>query len=530
MGQIYLVEITAATDISGTLTTLRYSSGDGYNLEDDYYEPRIQQAANLTREIFDDGRTFGASRVSYGELVLVNADGGLDAILEYGYGRQAKIMIGDEDADYNTFATVLDGTIEQPVADFDTVTFRFRDRQLELDRPIQPSKFLGNNSGSTGIEGLANDLKGKPKPRIWGVAKEVTPAPVNTTALIYAVNFNKAGATAAITSIDAVYDGGLALVLDTAVGTSGNCANLAALQAASITAGKYATCTSEGLIRLASTPARSITCDVTEGGGNASDRYAGKLIERVLLDAGVAGGNINASDITALGTDAPYETGYYVEEERTYRDVLDAIASSAGIWYSPDRLGQYRVKQLKAPSGTAALLLKSVGQDEDLATDEVDIVSIERLVTQDPGRGVPAWKMNLNYGRVWTVQQAGELAGATTDARRAYLAQELRSVTSEDSSIKDQFPLAPEINFDTLIVSAANAQTECNRRLALYKVLRGYYQVSIILDAAMAIIIDLGVVLEINLDRFGMGMGKKFIVTGITYDALENELILRLWG
>ncbi len=532
MTTVYLFEVTAAVDAAGTQRTFYYASGTGYNdpTAPAFYDGRIVQAGNFSRTVVDDLKTFGSSAVGIGEIVIANADGILDVLATYGYTLEANLLIGDDSGIYSAFSTWLKGKIEQPVFDFDTIVFRLRDRTTELDVQVQSSVFAGTNSGSTGIEGLPADIKGRTKPRIFGICYNIAPVLLNSASLIFGVNFDAAGATAAVNSFDAIYEGGNLLTLDTGVGTGGDTANLAALQAAVITAGKYATCKAAGLFRLGSSPSLLITADVTEN-GTAANNHAPTLIKRLLLDAGVASGDISSSDVTTLESAAGYNAGVYILDQSNYRNSLDILAGSIGAWYAPDKTGVYRIKQILNPgAGSSVFTFKRYAIGVAAKADESDIVAIERIASRDPGRGVPCYQVTLNYKKNWTVMQGGDIAGAVTDAYTQFLQLEYRSVVSTDGTISNQFDLAPQLTFYTVLTSSADAAAEVARRLAIYKVLRDTLLVTTTFDAILIDAIDLGSIVTVELDRFGYDAGKKFLIIGMDYNAAQNTVTLTLWG
>lgn len=210
---IYLVTITAYDLTGASVETLRYSTGAGFvtapgdTPANTYFEPRVQQPALIKRAMFSGTNTLGQSRVSTGDLVLINADGGLDFMEDYSFnGRAIEIWYGPETGTYPTdFEQVLIGTMKDALVGNDVVTIRIKDLQEDLEQPIQTTKYLGNNSLPAGLEGVAGDLKGKPKPLCYGVVKNIAPPLVNTSKLIYQVN------DGAVNSVDAVYDRGISL-------------------------------------------------------------------------------------------------------------------------------------------------------------------------------------------------------------------------------------------------------------------------------------------------------------------------------
>jgi hypothetical protein len=271
--------------------------------------------------------------------------------------------------------------------------------------------------------------------------------------------------------------------------------------------------------RLGAAPAGQVTCNAAEG-ATAADRTTAQIWKRILEDrAGkVSGTDFSAGDITTLDSAAAGECGEHYPEPVTISTVLDRVAASAGAWWLPDRTGLYRLKQLVAPSGTAAATFRSANLKQKLT----------RRPSTDPGFGVPCWKVVLYYSRNHTVQTSG-LAGKVTDVARADLAQEWRVVTAEDASVLTKHPLAPVLTFVTLLSDAADAQDECDRQLALRKVQRDRYPNAVQATAANSLL-DVGDVVSLEHERFGLSAGKKFTLVAVTPNAMNREIGLELWG
>jgi len=75
---------------------------------------------------------------------------------------------------------------------------------------------------------------------------------------------------------------------------------------------------------------------------------------------------------------------------------LDEVLGSIGAWYSFDLNGVLRMGRLEAPSGTPDLTLV----DND---DLVGYTSIERVVPSDATKGLPSYKVNLQYEKNYTI-------------------------------------------------------------------------------------------------------------------------------
>jgi len=509
---IYLVEIVAATDSSGTTQTLRFSS-ESYTTSpadtpaNTFYEPRVKTPADITRNLFSSGTTSGESRVGYGVVELTNTDGGLDYMLPYGYdGRALTIKIGNHGDAYSAFTTIVSGTMEQVEFSIDRVTILARDKLAVLDLPLQKTEFAGTNTLPAGVEGTA-DIKGQKKPICYGKVYNVAPPLVNTSKLIYQVH------NEAVSDVPAVYDRGVALTRATP-----DYANVAAMELTAPSAGTYKVCTTStgSYFRLGASPAGLLTADVTQG-ANAAARTTAQIIKLMAIKGGVSAGDINASDVTALDTANSSEVGIWIFGDDSALAVIDAVARSVGAWYGYDATGQFRMGQFATPSGAA-----------DIEITEGNILSIEKLRTQDTDRGIPAYKVILSYLKNYTVQDS-DLSGSVTDARRNVIKNDSANVTATDATIKNQFLYATEIIRDTLLIDATAAGTEATRLLTLYKTRRDLYEVRIALDVAEHLP-DLNDVANMTLDRFGLDSGKLFRIIGISTNYATNRATLTLWG
>lgn len=589
---IYLAEITAKEDASTTVT-LRYCTGTGYRTKPSEtpanvrYQARIVQPGLVRRDAFDAGTTFGASRVGYGEFVLNNADGALDGLIDYGFdGQQIVIRIGLSNAAYPSgFTTILVGTMEQPEFDRRRISIKIRDRQAELDQALMPARFLGTNSGATGIEGLPGDVQGGTPPVVWGSVENVTPVLLNASLKLFGVNFvgalsrssvaigtgNKtfvldrdvpfvAGkyaraafdasnyvigtvdsytaatktlvidvatavgsgtktswevlGTKAVSAITPVKDRGVNL---TASGTDRS--DLAALQGATITAGQYDTCLAEGLLRLGGTDFFAITCNVLEG-ANAAARTAAQIAAKILKEnGGIASADVSSSDVTALDTANAAVVGIYHKDGETCRHALDLVVGSVGAYWGPDRTGVFRMARLALPSGTPAA--KFIDKQ---------IISIQRLPNSDPGRGVPPYRVNVNYRFNHTVLDPQALKDTAADDFAAYAGAEYRTATSQDPSVLDLHKSQVELDFYTRLTTESDAETEAARLLTMHATRRDRFNVRVGMDPAAAAAIEIGGVVKITMDRFGLDAGKLFRVLGLQVDLRSGVVDLTIWG
>lgn len=208
MAAVFLAVISAYDVEVGAAATLYYSnrgfvSSPSDTPADTYFEPRLVQPLGISRALFTGGSTLGQVTVGKGSLILSNADGGLDALGRYSFdGRAVTVYRGDDSAAFPSGFTVLwSGTMLNAELSRKRLTIQLRDNQLDLDRPVQTTKYAGDNALPLGLEGV-EDVEGKPKPLAFGRVRNVPAVMVNSSKLIYQVS------SRAISSVPEVYDAG----------------------------------------------------------------------------------------------------------------------------------------------------------------------------------------------------------------------------------------------------------------------------------------------------------------------------------
>ena len=509
--RIYLVELTAIVDSLGTAQVFRFSTGGFVTEPSDtppnaVYEDRLKQPALVRRDMYANGTTGGASRVGFGELVLANLDGGLDDFRNYGFDGQPLVLkVGDNDMGFSSFVEVLTGTMEQAELDQRELRIRVRDRQSELAEPIQTVRYLGTG----GLEGTDLDVKGRVKPLIYGQVFNIIPVAVNPLKQIYQVADNP------IEDIQFVYDSGIALTRETP-----DYANETDLldDLLKPAAGHYRVF--EGYFRLNTRPVGVLTADAVEG-ALAADRSVAQILERMALQVGIPALDINNADVIALDAANDSPVGIYIDQDFTAIQAMDEVAQSIGAYFGFDQLGIFRMGRLEAPMNMPVVTI-----------DENTIIGneLERTVSRDEGRGIPSYRVNLQYAKNYTVQGLDQLAAALADERAAELALDYRGVTSEDLDVLLKHRLSPELNRITLLINELDAQAEADRLLTLYSTLREVYEVTVRLEDDIISLLDIGEEVQIKYRRFGLNMGKTFIVIGLEVDYQLNRASLTLWG
>lgn len=284
-------------------------------------------------------------------------------------------------------------------------------------------------------------------------------------------------------------------------------------------AGEFLACPSSGYFRLGSPPVGTVTCDPIEG-ASSSARTVGQSFVRVLQRAGFTTGDWSASDITALDVINSAVIGGAWLSETTFAAVLDELAATLGAWWGLDHAGVFRIQQIVNPaSGTSVLTLTA---------NDIDGV-LTKVVTQDPGQGLPNYSTILTYAPNYTLQTGDTVSPLVSATRRGVLAQPWATVKALDASVQTKFLRAVEVTEATLFTQASDAQTEATRRQTLRGVKRDRFDLKTELNTDTNTL-DLGNVLTLTYRRFGFSGGKKFLVLGVSPDALAKRITLTLWG
>lgn len=468
------------------------------------YEDRVDLPLSMDRSLPIAPEEGTRIQRQAGFIELINTDGALDFIVNnYAIdGREVNVLYGPymgAYADFQPVAKMLGVRMEHGAQNARLVV---RDRAFPLSRALQNNFY----EGTGGAEGTA-ELTGKPKPLLYGECYNVSATLIDPTNLIYQVH------DGAIESILAVYDSGLALSLDTGVGTGGDVADYATLAAASVTASEYATCISEGLFKLGSSPAGQITADVEgdkTGGTYVSD--LGDVCLRVIEDkASTATARINRDTFTTLPS---YKVGKFIssDERATGAQVIDFLLGSINASWGPSRGGLIRAYRLSDPEAQVPAI----------------VFGPEDIISMEPVRTItPRWRQEVGYKQNWTVQTGEGLAGAVSDARRQFLALLFRGAESEDVDIRTRHAeaLSPALLASALI-DQADAAAVAGEIMTLHGADRYEYAVTL---KRKGWAVDLGEVAQFTYGRFGFEGGRNAIVRRISENASRNEIILTIW-
>ncbi len=427
-----------------------YASQGSDDPADTDFVPRLESGYQFSFQAFDGLRPAGRSTRATGAIEIAAGDGGFDAAAGLAWdGRRLELYRVRHGAPFSEARLLLRGTVERRHWAEARVTLGLRDLQALFDRPLVTATY----GGSGGLDGDAA-VAGRPVPQVYGPAVNVEGVPVNATLLIYQLHDR------AIAEVVAVRDKGVALTF------SADHADYAALAAASVAGGAYATCLAQGLVRLGAAPAGRVTCDLR---GDAPGGDLGGYVEtaadiaRRIVTTRLGGDSLSdpagldTAALAALNAAQPAALAYATAGANpTVAEALDAVFTSIGGWYGFTRAGVFTAARLELPAGPTFTL------------DRVNLDAGERITA---AREPPSWRERVEWGRPWVVQSGDDLAGSVGYEDRERWAAP-RWAEWRDSAVRGAHRLARSFETFALFAYESDARAEAERLGALWGVTR----------------------------------------------------------
>jgi len=413
----------------------------------------------------------GSSLRNFGRIDFSNADEFFDSFINDSFGGRAiTLRIGSPDWVVADFHTIFTGVIESAAfPDDETFSLVIRDQTALFDKTLQVDRITEEG-----------DLTDKFVPLCYGAVKSIRPirVPLGTSPQTYKWIIHDSAVTDVCVQL---YDKGKPSTL---VVTKNN---------------------ADASFTLSAEPEGDLTVDAV---GDSADQI-GEIITDIATRVGAT---VNAASMSALTAAVPYDLGIYITNELTARRALDSLLP-AGWRYHDNRDGEL-VAGLLADFGSPA---GSVLTIDNLETRGDLLVTIhDESVTGEIAIGY-----DRNYTPTTSFDETAE------EDRKEFLKEAYRTVEVSDASVALQYLLAtPPPEQETYILSEADATTEANRLLTLFKVRRYTYDVECFLGPLQ---LNLGDVVTLKDNRFGLSAGVPCVVVGIQEFYLDNLVRLVLW-
>lgn len=511
----FVVEITLTTDAEGGTTTFYYgtignTTRSGDTPASTHISGRVKSAGRLRREMFDGARAAGAVRPNFGEIVLLNHDGALDAWLDYGVaGGRVVVRMGDVDGAYpGDYTTVYIAYAHSLVLDFDLVRVRLRDRLQLFDRPLATG-FAGTGGleGSGGVSGVKQWVSETPP--------LFPPLLIDASKQIYFVQQNS---TEAVDSDVAIFEGGVEIP------RGADYASEAELLSTEPDEGEcrfyfgpengvsfsYGTVkTGPVYVRLHGSPSYPLRVSSNGGFGSGIGYITFHYLAQYV--------GVSESDID-LTRSAGFIGGLVIDDERTILDIINEACKVPVQWFGFTRLDTFRTDFLRDPS-----------DDESVYTFTRANSSGWRRIPPE-GEDAPVYQVTMRVGKAYPA----EYAPAASSVYKDYLSREWWfTATGEAADTLAANPGAIPSSVQTqckAFSSQASADVQMARYFGLYGGRRDFFQLTVPLKAeTLAIELDDVVTMQ-DSARFGMSSGRLFRVITQEIDCQSRTISFGLWG
>jgi hypothetical protein len=550
-------------------STHGFTSEPGDTPANTHYAARLKKAYQFQRSLFEVGKLSGRSIPGVGSIVLLNRDGGLDALADYGWGgRRVRVWLGGTDFDLDDFGLIFDGTAEGIELGDGEIKIVLRDLKYRFDREIQSERFAG-----TGAEEGNSDVAGRRKPLTLGICRNVPILYIGTNGSP-AKHIFSAG-EGPIIGVLRVLDQGVELTYTSGTPSSGEwtvdvatgVVTLGGSYVGPVTADiighRYVSTTSTTSWAMATGSkqfaapfgvvlhigskvrvGRTSALGTTWGDGvvtaidfddvgfyftidiTSLSTTTGTFSDWTLSPWGTVAGfvkeigtrmGVTSFDLAIFGnleSAQPATCGYYIPEGGNALQHLDAICNGASCHYGFTRDGEFSIGRLEAPGSPA----DSMYDTSDLLDD-----TLIRHTTEEPN-----YEVVVRYKKNWAgAFSSNQMAGAVTDTDRAFLTQEWRQEVDTDSAVQTAFPLSRPIELESIFDESTAAAAEATRLLTMFGVVRGYYTGRF---KVKPLTLDIGGISKLTHNRYGLSGGENFRRVDVGDDLDLYEVELGLWG
>jgi hypothetical protein len=390
---IILAELSPLDTVAGTRKLLRASSANDpavTGLNDVIWRPAITEEAEIGIRLFK-GDFDGQAAPSTGSLSVqidqwLSIEPNVRRFLWQ--GAPVKFYAGVSGQAW-PWTVVFEGLVDQFSAEANTVKLNLKVNTEPFDADVLTLKYAGTG----GAEGDAN-LKDKVKPFLLGRCFNVEPILINSVDNV--LQFSGYGA---IQAVNFLYERG------SGFGASqGNYATYAALVAATIPPGQWATCLAQGMIRLGAPPYGVITGDIDgDKVGGTWWRKTGEIIQRIASNSGVSGSLIESASFTALdtalaGLSNQGRIGVFIDSQESVLDMAAKLAAPCNAQVGVSLAGKMFVGRVAIGTPTITL---------DAQQRQLPRVTSSAEVSVSP----PFSYIEMGYARSWRKHTDEEIAG-----------------------------------------------------------------------------------------------------------------------
>jgi len=436
-----------------------------------------------------------AVEISSGTIVIDNTDGRFDTVLDQYYAVSQTIYVryGKHGWDWRDFVTLWTMRITG-------VGLSEKELTLEVTDPVAyaqnafPASYYNGFGGIDGDAGLANTQRPVVLGRLWNYS----PIRIDAVNLVYQIHDGP------ILAVTGCFDGGVALTFFADYTT------YAALIAAAIPAGGYATAKNLGILRVKSTPVFTVTvhCDGDATAGITTRSIAAFIAAKLETVLGIDVDLVDFNTLPARTAGWAWTSGQF-----TYQQILNRFVGDCGYIWGTVGIDVLAVGLLEPPD--------LEGEVARTFTSE-DILSLERLTL--PGGYESTHKRQVvQYQRNWTVQDLQNLAVTAVDP--GFRQQEWKFTSASIAQVLKNTIDPPVIQ--TSLATEADATALAGYLVGLHGVPRKMYSLETAIFGGLP---PLGSQVMLVYPRFGLDGGRPYRVIEISQDFGEGKQTFLLWG
>jgi hypothetical protein len=440
-----------------------------------------------------DEDTYETNAQNFGLVSFQNAD--------------IRMSVGLPQFSLTTFETIFVGKVKSASWTTEKLSLTLRDPDYLLTEEIQKNKYtgLGHEEDGDRSEGGPN-LKDVEKPLLYGYGKNVNPVLIDASWQVYQFHDGE------IEEIETIYDGGYeygAAEFDMSAHGTASVWDWETISTP--TGGQWITDHEEGLIRLATRPAFTLTGDVK--GAITSTRpfnaRAAYVVEAMMIDRL----GITAADIigaSALDNIVPYPVGIFIRAggmtlDKAIQSILGPIQCFLGYTVR----GEYELRAFR----------KSDSTNKKIEAHE--ILNFKRLNTSPEAVNT----LKFSYGHNWTVRSDDQLALNRSEEFSEFS-------QSEDRWSQFEFPFNDPSHagklreIKSLLINEIDAYSEVKRQWS-WMATSDCYEITITQKPLGYLPGD---TINIFYDGYGFNGGKKMVAYNVRENGRSGTTVLRVWG
>jgi hypothetical protein len=478
----------------------------------------LADPGSIKSELFTGARLTGPVRPSFGQIVLNNAAGALDDLMNYGMGGTVTVRYGTVgDAYPSAWTTVFVAYAYALVVDFKEVRVLLRDRMFLLEKPVVTVAYT-TSSGGYGGTGIVT----KKQQLVLGRPGFIPLVLYDQSKQIYFMQINGASDRQWIASSSAdynVFDGGVPLTrgvpyasAEEGLATAPAPGEFRIWAEGAATDAAYES-TGPVYVRLGSPPAFDLRAQAvgmlkTNAETRARPWTFLDLLSRAGLSVTVAAGSTTLTAGNRL-----------IDGDQTYLEVMADGAAARFEAFGFNRLDEFFM---------ANLALGVEGSDASVYTfTEHNARDFRRQPV--PGQESPAWQVSVTSGVAWPSQIANSLTAEDADK---FKRERQQSFTGTADSVRLANPGAESAVMDVQgneFAALDQRKAFVKRYFELFGGRRDLISVTAQLTAA-TIAIGLHDKVTVDIPRLGCAGGRYFRVVVVELNLRARTATFLLWG